>query len=61
MAEVNEKEKKWEAENERLKKSETVAESGRIFIRNLPYTVTENELKEVFEKYGMLSVNSFKK
>ena len=61
MAEVNEKEKKWEAENERLKKSETVAESGRIFIRNLPYTVTENELKEVFEKYGMLSVISFKK
>ncbi|EEB14728.1 RNA binding motif protein, putative [Pediculus humanus corporis] len=64
MAEVNEKEKKWEAENERLKKSETVAESGRIFIRNLPYTVTENELKEVFEKYGpviefILPIDSF--
>lgn len=31
---------------------EDVAESGRLFIRNLPYTCTEEELKELFAKHG---------
>lgn len=31
---------------------EDVAESGRLFIRNLPYTCTEEEIKELFSKYG---------
>lgn len=31
---------------------EDVAESGRLFIRNLPYTCTEEDLKEVFIKHG---------
>uniref|UniRef100_A0A3Q3QR76 Probable RNA-binding protein 19 n=1 Tax=Monopterus albus TaxID=43700 RepID=A0A3Q3QR76_MONAL len=34
---------------------EDVAESGRIFVRNLPYTCTEEELKELFSKQGPLS------
>ncbi|TMS03993.1 putative RNA-binding protein 19 [Larimichthys crocea] len=34
---------------------EDVAESGRLFIRNLPYTCTEEELKELFAKHGPLS------
>lgn len=33
---------------------EDVAESGRIFIRNLPYTCTEEEIKELFSKHGEL-------
>ncbi|XP_075955548.1 putative RNA-binding protein 19 isoform X1 [Anarhichas minor] len=31
---------------------EDVAESGRLFIRNLPYTCTEEEIKELFDKHG---------
>lgn len=31
---------------------EDVAESGRLFIRNLPYTCTEEEINELFAKYG---------
>lgn len=31
---------------------EDVSESGRLFIRNLPYTSTEEEIKELFTKHG---------
>ncbi|KAK6637952.1 hypothetical protein RUM44_008375 [Polyplax serrata] len=48
-------ETKWKRENERLEGLENVAESGRIFIRNLPYTATEEELQELFVKYGPIS------
>ncbi|KAI5109104.1 putative RNA-binding protein 19, partial [Silurus meridionalis] len=34
---------------------EDVADSGRLFVRNLPYTCTEEELKELFTKLGHLS------
>uniref|UniRef100_A0A3B4YYG9 Probable RNA-binding protein 19 n=1 Tax=Seriola lalandi dorsalis TaxID=1841481 RepID=A0A3B4YYG9_SERLL len=34
---------------------EDIAESGRLFIRNLPYTCSEEEIKELFAKHGPLS------
>uniref|UniRef100_A0A671Y9A3 Probable RNA-binding protein 19 n=1 Tax=Sparus aurata TaxID=8175 RepID=A0A671Y9A3_SPAAU len=34
---------------------EDVSESGRLFVRNLPYTCTEEEIKELFEKHGPIS------
>lgn len=34
---------------------EDVSESGRLFVRNLPYTCTEEEIKELFDKHGPLS------
>ncbi|XP_056274679.1 probable RNA-binding protein 19 [Pseudoliparis swirei] len=34
---------------------EDVAESGRLFIRNLPYTCTEEEITQLFSKHGPLS------
>uniref|UniRef100_A0A3Q2ZHE5 Probable RNA-binding protein 19 n=1 Tax=Hippocampus comes TaxID=109280 RepID=A0A3Q2ZHE5_HIPCM len=34
---------------------EDVAESGRLFVRNLPYTCTEDEITEVFSKHGPLA------
>ncbi|KAM3610239.1 uncharacterized protein V6R79_001148 [Siganus canaliculatus] len=34
---------------------EDVAESGRLFIRNLPYTCTEEEIRELFAKHGPLA------
>ncbi|CAK6966611.1 probable RNA-binding protein 19 isoform X1 [Scomber scombrus] len=44
--------------NRKLKEDEEeedVADSGRLFIRNLPYTCTEEEIKDLFSKYGPLS------
>ncbi|KAH9741642.1 nucleotide binding [Citrus sinensis] len=32
-----------------------VLESGRLFVRNLPYTATEDELREHFSKFGNVS------
>ncbi|XP_061134863.1 probable RNA-binding protein 19 [Syngnathus typhle] len=34
---------------------EDVAESGRLFVRNLPYTCTEEDVKEIFSKHGPLA------
>lgn len=31
---------------------EDVADSGRLFVRNLPYTCTEEEIKELFVRHG---------
>lgn len=33
---------------------EDVAESGRLFIRNLPYTCIEEDIQELFSKHGEL-------
>ena len=43
---------KWKRQEEGLKNEEDIVESGRIFIRNLPYSCTEDELQKVFEKFG---------
>lgn len=51
---LNNDEDKFKHQEESLKNEETIAESGRIFVRNLPYTVTEEEIQELFSKYGML-------
>ncbi|XP_046496592.1 probable RNA-binding protein 19 [Equus quagga] len=34
---------------------EDLADSGRLFVRNLPYTSTEEELEQLFSRYGPLS------
>ncbi|KAF9421150.1 hypothetical protein HW555_002862 [Spodoptera exigua] len=34
---------------------ESIGESGSIFVRNLPYVVSEEELTSLFEKYGPLA------
>lgn len=46
---------KWSKQEDALKNEEDISESGRIFFRNLPYSATEDELKEMFEKYGPLT------
>lgn len=46
---------KWKKQEEALKNEESIAESGRMFIRNLTYTVTEDDVRKLFETYGPLS------
>lgn len=43
---------KWAKQEDALKTEEDISESGRIFFRNLPYTVVESDLRQVFEPYG---------
>lgn len=43
---------KWKKQAEALKNEESIAESGRMFIRNLSYTTTEDDIRKLFEKYG---------
>nr|XP_050028787.1 probable RNA-binding protein 19 [Dermacentor andersoni] len=47
-------EKKWRKFEDLGNPQETLADTGRIFIRNLSYTITEEELEELFRKYGPL-------
>jgi len=48
---TTEKLSRWAAQTAELEKEcETVGESGRIFIRNLSYTSTEDQIQEFFEK-----------
>ncbi|KAK9877154.1 hypothetical protein WA026_016897 [Henosepilachna vigintioctopunctata] len=46
---------RWVSQEESIKNEEEIAESGRIFLRNLAYTTTEDDLKPLFEKYGPLT------
>ncbi|XP_060724141.1 probable RNA-binding protein 19 [Tachysurus vachellii] len=48
-------EKNFVSELKEDEEEEDVSESGRLFVRNLPYTCTEEELKELFTKHGHLS------
>ncbi|KAB0792737.1 hypothetical protein PPYR_14696 [Photinus pyralis] len=51
----NTKRSKWKSQEDALKDEEDVAESGRIFIRNLSYTCTEDVIQELFAKYGPIT------
>ncbi|XP_011866993.1 PREDICTED: probable RNA-binding protein 19 [Vollenhovia emeryi] len=46
---------KWKKQQEALKNEESIAESGKMFIRNLTYTTTEDDIRKLFEKFGPLS------
>ncbi|XP_050579590.1 probable RNA-binding protein 19 isoform X2 [Bombus affinis] len=46
---------RWKKQLEALRSEESIAESGRMFIRNLSYTITEDNIRQLFEKYGPLS------
>lgn len=57
--EIDPKKTKWKTQEESLKHEEDIAESGRIFIRNLSYTTTEDDIQELFSKYGNFIELSF--
>lgn len=45
----------WIQQEADLKKEETIAESGRIFIRNLPYSANEESMESLFSPFGPLA------
>lgn len=47
---------KWKNQEENLKNEETIAESGRIFVRNLAYTISEDNIEQLFSKFGESAV-----
>ncbi|CAM9565164.1 unnamed protein product [Hapterophycus canaliculatus] len=42
-------------ESNGIEEDEEEEKSGRLFVRNLPYTSTEDDLRELFGRFGMLS------
>ncbi len=52
---LSEREQKWKTQEDALKSEETVGESGRLFIRNLSYTVTDDDIEALFKAFGPLS------
>jgi len=49
---------KWSQQEAALAGVETIGESGRIFVRNLPYTATEEDIIDLFTKFGPLTETS---
>lgn len=43
---------RWQQQEEQLQGEEAICESGKLFFRNLAYTVKEDDLQQVFEKFG---------
>ena len=50
------KERPWEEKaKEEGERVESIGESGRLFVRNLAYTTSEEDLTQLFERYGQLT------
>ena len=44
-----------DADKNKDKSDESVEETGRLFVRNIPFSTTEDELRQIFEPYGALT------
>jgi len=53
--EANKDSSKSEGIKDGTKEGIDIADTGRIFIRNLPFTISEEDLRSLFEPYGQLS------
>ncbi|KAG5681099.1 hypothetical protein PVAND_010565 [Polypedilum vanderplanki] len=45
---------RWQEQEEKLNNEESICDSGKLFFRNLPYNVTEDDVQKLFEKYGRI-------
>ena len=52
---LGKRKKPWEVGTDSNEKDESLLDSGRLFARNLPYTVTEEDVTKLFEHYGPLT------
>ncbi|XP_059617400.1 probable RNA-binding protein 19 [Phlebotomus argentipes] len=48
----SDKNPKWEKQRQSLASEESISESGKIYFRNLTYSVTEEDIQKLFETYG---------
>ncbi|XP_033210187.1 probable RNA-binding protein 19 [Belonocnema kinseyi] len=46
---------RWKKQADALADEESIAESGRMFLRNLSYVTNEDDVRKLFEKYGDLT------
>ena len=54
--EIEAKESKWKRQEDTLADlDETIGQSGRLFLRNLSYSVTEDDLEALFKPFGPLA------
>lgn len=44
--------KKWIDQSKQMESAETICESGKLFFRNMSYSVNEGDLQKLFEPYG---------
>ncbi|KAM9330805.1 putative RNA-binding protein 19 [Gastrophryne carolinensis] len=49
------KDKPWERQLKDDEIQEDLSDSGRLFVRNLPYSCSEEDLESLFSKYGQIS------
>lgn len=45
---------RWQEQHEKMEGQESICDSGKLFFRNLPYNVSEDDVQKVFEKYGSI-------
>ena len=45
---------RWAEAKKKVSSAEPVEESGRLFVRNLWYSVTQEDLEELFSEIGLL-------
>lgn len=55
LAAEEEEKQNTKRKQEQTNNEESIGESGSIFVRNLPYVVSEEEVTQLFEKYGPLT------
>ncbi|XP_055383091.1 probable RNA-binding protein 19 [Condylostylus longicornis] len=46
---------KWAKQEGNLENEEDISESGKIFFRNLSYTISEDDIQNLFSKYGPIA------
>lgn len=43
---------RWQEQQDQLQSEEAICDSGKLFFRNLAYTIKEKDVQTLFEKYG---------
>ncbi len=55
MLDKKRKPKEKKVEEEDIPPAQLIADTGRLFVKNLSFSCTEDDLRNLFEKFGPLS------